>query len=135
MSHSEDKMPQTNEGSGTSPVAQQQQQPQHFLHQSASPADHSCGKHQTAAVFDSEVAKEAAAVDQEAGATVEEADAPGCRAELPQNFIANQLVTSNEQPTAPPAADASSLASIGPIRSQPLRSSSRQSQAKSAPWR
>lgn len=100
------------------------------------PAEHSVDRHQAAAVFDPQAAKQAAAADQAIGAVVEEVNAadnepiPHAQQESPdvKDDVRTQPASSGDVPQLTTAGSAKLLAT---------RSSSRhaQLQAKSAPWR
>lgn len=101
----------------------------------ADPAEDSGIKHQAAAVFDPQAAKEAAAADEAVGAV---ADEPGTAAdELVQHAQENPNCNGDLNATTPVLADISKSATPGTAKPLPTRSSSRhiQSQAKTAPWR
>lgn len=85
-------------------------------------------QHPTAAVFDPEVAEEAAAADQADGAAVEE---PADVLSQPDQAAA---AASNSKAVSLTEADASTNPEAAPGKAQPNRSNSRQTQ-KAMPWR
>ena len=137
MDQSQQEARKSDSSAGESLNASAQQQQEHISdkgHAAASASD-SCTKHQAAASFDPEAAKEAELADQHAGAGLSEPDAAACE---PASYVQEDAINPNDQSAAPPAvADAPKSANSGSARSQPTRSSSRnlQSQPKPTPWR
>lgn len=137
MHQSQQEARKSDSSAGEAFNASAQQQQEHVFdkgHAAASASD-SCTKHQAAASFNPEAAKEAELADQHAGAVVVEPNAAACE---PASYAQKDAINPNDQSAAPPAvADAPKSANSGSARSQPTRSSSRnlQSQAKPTPWR